>query len=211
MLLDFYYVFYRCQLGSFTWPSGNYSRLADALHNCRPLESLPSSLMSQTGNGPGCHAPLATSATPAIMRPLTAAMLKPAAAVETEGPFGEIGVAMPVPSEQLPLGPLPNIRYANTHIESMDKRFKGSVGTGAVVPRLRVSEGTVLADAGRLAFIGIYAWLDETLLSVGKRRSPPPHPPFCEFFQRSLPLKCCYLEAVGRRDLRPKRSGPVKK
>jgi gluconolactonase len=62
----------------------------------------------------------------------TAATLKVAAAA-TEGPFGETGVGLPVPpGEQLPLGPLPNSRYPDAHIESLDKRFKGSVGTGAV-------------------------------------------------------------------------------
>jgi gluconolactonase len=62
----------------------------------------------------------------------TAATLKVAVAA-TEGPFGETGVGLPVPpSEQLPLGPLPNSRYPDGHIESLDKRFKGSVGTGAV-------------------------------------------------------------------------------
>ncbi len=55
------------------------------------------------------------------------------ASAATEGPFGETAVGLPVPSsERLPLGPLPNTRYPDTHIESLDKRFKGSVGTGAV-------------------------------------------------------------------------------
>jgi gluconolactonase len=53
-----------------------------------------------------------------------------AQAVETEGPFGATGA--PLHGERLPLGPLPNSRYPDTHIESLDKRFKGSPGTGAV-------------------------------------------------------------------------------
>ena len=62
----------------------------------------------------------------------TAATLRVAVAA-TEGPFGETGVGLPVPpSQQLPLGPLPDSRYPDGHIESFDKRFKGSVGTGAV-------------------------------------------------------------------------------
>lgn len=59
----------------------------------------------------------------------TAATVKVAAAA-TEGPFGETGV--PVPANELPLGPLPDTRYPDVHIETLDKRFKGSVGTGAV-------------------------------------------------------------------------------
>jgi gluconolactonase len=62
----------------------------------------------------------------------TAATLR-AATAATEGPFGETGVGLPVPThEQLPLGPLPSSRYPDGHTESLDKRFKGSVGTGAV-------------------------------------------------------------------------------
>ena len=60
----------------------------------------------------------------------TAAAAK-AANAATEGPFGETGVPLR-DTEPLPLGPLPNSRYPDTHIESLDKRFKGSVGTGAV-------------------------------------------------------------------------------
>jgi gluconolactonase len=70
---------------------------------------------------------LATSAAAA-----TATTLKVAAAA-TEGPFGHTSDPLPVPPmERLPLGPLPNSRYPDVHIESLDKRFKGSPGTGAV-------------------------------------------------------------------------------
>jgi len=62
----------------------------------------------------------------------TAATISVASAA-TEGPFGETAAGVPVPPpERLPLGPLPNARYPDQHIESLDKRFKGSVGTGAV-------------------------------------------------------------------------------
>jgi gluconolactonase len=79
----------------------------------------------------------------------TAATLKLAAAA-TEGPFGETGV--PMPGEKLPLGPLPNSRYPDGHIESIDKRFKGSVGTGAVervATGFRWAEGPAYFAAGR--------------------------------------------------------------
>ena len=46
-------------------------------------------------------------------------------------PFGETGVPNEAP-QPLPLGPLPNTRYPDSHIESLDKRFKGSPGTGGV-------------------------------------------------------------------------------
>lgn len=83
----------------------------------------------------------------------TAAVVNSAAAVETEGPYGETGVAMPVPpSARLPLGPLPNTRYPDAHIETLDKRFKGSVGTGAVervATGMRWAEGPAYFPAGR--------------------------------------------------------------
>jgi gluconolactonase len=53
-----------------------------------------------------------------------------AASAATEGPFGQ--TAVPLPGVELPLGPVPPTRYPDTHIESLDKRFKGSVGTGSV-------------------------------------------------------------------------------
>jgi gluconolactonase len=83
----------------------------------------------------------------------TATLGVAAAATETEGPFGETAVGLRVPrSEQLPLGPLPNSRYPDTHIEAIDKRFKGSVGTGAVervATGFRWAEGPAYFAAGR--------------------------------------------------------------
>ncbi len=69
----------------------------------------------------------------------------------TEGPLGETGVPL-WPSEKLPLGPLPNSRYPDTHIEALDKRFKGSLGTGAVervATGFRWAEGPAYFRAGR--------------------------------------------------------------
>ena len=49
-----------------------------------------------------------------------ATTLKSATAA-TEGPFGETGVLVPSsPTAKLPLGPLPNTRYPDSHIESLD-------------------------------------------------------------------------------------------
>src|SRR5580693_666579 len=81
-----------------------------------------------------------------------ATTLKSATAA-TEGPFGETGVPLqPSSTAKLPLGPLPNTRYPDTHIESLDKRFKGSVGTGAVervATGFRWAEGPAYFRAGR--------------------------------------------------------------
>ena len=80
----------------------------------------------------------------------TAATLK-AATAATEGPFGETGVPVRG-TEPLPLGPLPDSRYPDPHIESLDKRFKGSPGTGAVerlATGFRWAEGPVYFPAGR--------------------------------------------------------------
>src|SRR5215831_9902318 len=80
----------------------------------------------------------------------TAAAAKSAKAA-TEGPFGETGVPLRA-TERLPLGPLPDSRYPDTHIESLDKRFKGSVGTGAVervATGFRWAEGPAYFRAGR--------------------------------------------------------------
>jgi gluconolactonase len=67
---------------------------------------------------------------------------------------GATGVPLPVPmSEKLPLGPLPNSRYPDPHIEALDaKRFKGSPGTGAVervATGFRWAEGPAYFRAGR--------------------------------------------------------------
>jgi gluconolactonase len=86
----------------------------------------------------------AAAATVAVAKAATAA---------TEGPFGETAVPVLVPpSEELPLGPLPNTRYPDVHIESLDKRFKGSPGTGAVervATGFRWAEGPAYFAAGR--------------------------------------------------------------
>jgi hypothetical protein len=82
-----------------------------------------------------------------------ATTLQFAAAAQVPPP-GETGVPLPVPtSEKLPLGPLPNSRYPDTHIEVIDaKRFKGSPGTGAVervATGFRWAEGPAYFRAGR--------------------------------------------------------------
>jgi gluconolactonase len=75
------------------------------------------------------------------------------AAASNEGPFGATAAPLPVPqAEALPLGPLPDSRYPDSHIESLDKRFKGSVATGAVervATGFRWAEGPVYFRAGR--------------------------------------------------------------
>lgn len=58
----------------------------------------------------------------------TAATLNVASAKD-EGPYGETAPALK-PTEPLPLGPVAPLRYPDPHIESLDKRFQGSVGTG---------------------------------------------------------------------------------
>ena len=56
-----------------------------------------------------------------------------AAAQSTETAYGQTADPLPLSSVSgLPLGPLPDSRYPDGHIESLDRRFKGSVGTGAV-------------------------------------------------------------------------------
>src|SRR6516225_7312392 len=80
----------------------------------------------------------------------SAATLK-AANATTERPFGESAVPLR-DSQALPLGPLPGSRYPDPHIESLDKRFKGSPGTGAVeriATGFRWAEGPVYFPAGR--------------------------------------------------------------
>jgi gluconolactonase len=88
---------------------------------------------------------LAASAATATAAAVTAAN------AATEGPYGETGVPLRN-AERLPLGPLPNSRYPDTHIEILDKRFKGSVGTGAVeriATGFRWAEGPAYFRAGR--------------------------------------------------------------
>lgn len=74
-----------------------------------------------------------------------------ASAAETEGPFGQTSV--PLNGEKLPLGPLPNSRYPDSHVEAIDaKRFKGSAGTAAVervATGFRWAEGPAYFPAGR--------------------------------------------------------------
>jgi gluconolactonase len=87
---------------------------------------------------------LATSAAAA-----TVAFVKGASAA-TVPPDGETGV--PMPGELLPLGPLPDTRYPDKHIESLDKRFPGGPGTGGVervATGFRWSEGPVYFAGGR--------------------------------------------------------------
>jgi hypothetical protein len=68
------------------------------------------------------------------------------AAAATEGPFGATATPVPVPPAQgLPLGPLSTL-YPDTHVEAFDKRFKGSVGKGAVE---RVATGFRWAEGPR--------------------------------------------------------------
>src|SRR4029077_20542357 len=79
-----------------------------------------------------------------------AATFKPARAV-TERPYGATGVPL-APRPPLPLGPLPGSRYPDPHIESLDKRFKGSPGTGSVeriATGFRWAGGPVYVPAGR--------------------------------------------------------------
>jgi len=75
------------------------------------------------------------------------------ATAATEGPYGETGVPLAPPqATQLPLGPLPGSRYPDSHIEALDKSFKGSVGTGAVerlATGMRWAEGPAYFAAGR--------------------------------------------------------------
>jgi gluconolactonase len=55
------------------------------------------------------------------------------------------------PAQGLPLGPLPSTHYPDTHFEALDKRFKGSVGTGAVervATGFRWAEGPTYFRAG---------------------------------------------------------------
>ena len=82
----------------------------------------------------------------------TAAALKTAAAA-TEPLLGETGDPLrPTGDLRMPLGPLPGSRYPDPHIEILDKRFKGSPGTGAVervATGFRWAEGPAYFRAGR--------------------------------------------------------------
>jgi gluconolactonase len=80
----------------------------------------------------------------------SAAALK-AANATTERPLGETAVALG-DTQPLPLGPLSGSRYPDPHIESLDERFMGSAGTGAVervATGFRWAEGPVYFPAGR--------------------------------------------------------------
>jgi len=83
----------------------------------------------------------------------TGVALGTSVAAETEGPFGANGVPLPLQhGEALPLGPLPNARIPDAHVETLDPRFKGRVGE-AVVERVatgfRWAEGPAYFAAGR--------------------------------------------------------------
>src|SRR6516162_2081468 len=74
-----------------------------------------------------------------------------AATAATEDPFGATGVPLNS-TEPLPLGALSRSRYPDPHIEVLDKRFKGSPGTGAVerlATGFRWAEGPIYFRAGR--------------------------------------------------------------
>jgi gluconolactonase len=90
---------------------------------------------------------LATSAAGAVLATTRGAF------AETESPPGNTSVPLHAsPEGRLPLGPLPNSRYPDGHIESLDKRFKGSPGTGAVervATGFRWAEGPAYFAAGR--------------------------------------------------------------
>ena len=74
-------------------------------------------------------------------------------AAAAEGPAGATAAPLPVPeSQRLPLGPLANSHYPDSHIETLDKRFRGNVWEGAlerVATGLRWAEGPVYFRAGR--------------------------------------------------------------
>jgi len=88
-----------------------------------------------------------------------AAMTMKAASAETMTPLGQTAVQLK-PTPPLPLGPLPNARYPDSHIESMKKPpvsfgpsgFPAFAGTGAVeriATGFRWAEGPVYFPAGR--------------------------------------------------------------
>jgi gluconolactonase len=75
------------------------------------------------------------------------------ASAATEPLLGETGVPVrDTGNLELPLGPLAGSRYPDPHIESLDKRFKGSPGTGAVervATGFRWAEGPAYFRGGR--------------------------------------------------------------
>jgi gluconolactonase len=95
---------------------------------------------------------LAASTATATAATLNTALITEAWAA-TEPLLGETGVPTPdYGGARLPLGPLPGSRYPDTHIESLDKRFRGSVGTGAVervATGMRWAEGPAYFRGGR--------------------------------------------------------------
>jgi gluconolactonase len=68
-------------------------------------------------------------------------------------PPGQTAIPLLVsPTERFSLGPLPGSRYPDLHIETLDRRFKGSPGTGAVervATGFRWAEGPAYFRAGR--------------------------------------------------------------
>ncbi len=75
------------------------------------------------------------------------------ASAATEPLLSETGVPLrDTGSVELPLGPLAGSRYPDPHIEALDKRFKGSPGTGAVervATGFRWTEGPAYFRGGR--------------------------------------------------------------
>ncbi len=80
-----------------------------------------------------------------------AAACGPSAANSTTEPVLS-ATALPLPTSGLPLGPLPDLRYPDPHIEPLDKRFAGNlVGTAVerVATGFRWAEGPAYFPAGR--------------------------------------------------------------
>jgi gluconolactonase len=137
------------------------------------------------------------------------------ASAEIEAQAGETGVPLHVsPETRLPLGPLPNTRYPDTHVEIIDKRFKGSVGTGAVervATGFRWAEGPAYNAAGRyLIFSDIpnnrmmRLLEDDNHLSVFRT---PSYNSNGNTFDREGRLLSC--EHAGRRVVRTEHDGTI--